>query len=200
MFLRSVGALCSCSAGLHAESSSSGIPLHPSGVDTTIRSPSNSGDAKEVEGGECAMSYGVAESFRPAGTCVELGQRPSRCQLQRATTDRHLSMAGSESLEEAYPELQPQRMSAGLGPFQQQQQTFKVWQPQRAARSNRPNTPSDGSNTMASRPPTQAVLIPRHVSMCFSGTGCSAPQQTATSAWLAPSPWRKPTQNCSRRG
>ena len=46
----------------------------------------------------------------------------------------------------------------------QQQQTFKVWQPQRAARSNRPNTPSDGSNTMASRPPTQAVLIPRHVS------------------------------------
>ena len=26
-----------------------------------------------------------------------------------------------------------------------QQQTFKVWQPQRAARSKRPNTPSDGS-------------------------------------------------------
>ena len=30
---------------------------------------------------------------------------------------------------------------------QQQQQTFKVWQPPRAARSNRPNTPSDGSKT-----------------------------------------------------
>ena len=32
-----------------------------------------------------------------------------------------------------------------LGYVQQQQQTFKVWQPQRAARSKRPNTPSDGS-------------------------------------------------------
>ena len=31
--------------------------------------------------------------------------------------------------------------------LQQQQQTFKVWQPPRAARSNRPNTPSDGSKT-----------------------------------------------------
>ena len=32
-----------------------------------------------------------------------------------------------------------------LGILQQQQQTFKVWQPQRGARSKRPNTPSDGS-------------------------------------------------------
>jgi hypothetical protein len=30
-----------------------------------------------------------------------------------------------------------------------QRNTFKVWQPRRAARSERPNTPSDGTKTMA---------------------------------------------------
>ena len=47
---------------------------------------------------------------------------------------------------------------------QQQQQTFKVWQPQRAARSKRPNTPSDGSKHNGFQTTNQAVLIPKHVS------------------------------------
>ena len=46
----------------------------------------------------------------------------------------------------------------------QQQQTFKVWQPQRAARSKRPNTPSDGSKHNGFQTTNQAVLIPKHVS------------------------------------
>ena len=47
---------------------------------------------------------------------------------------------------------------------QQQQQTYKVWQPQRAARSKRPNTPSDGSKHNGFQTTNQAVLIPKHVS------------------------------------
>ena len=48
---------------------------------------------------------------------------------------------------------------------QQQQQTFKVWQPQRAARSKRPNTPSDGSKHNGFQTTSQAVLlISKHVS------------------------------------
>ena len=47
---------------------------------------------------------------------------------------------------------------------QQQQQTFKVWQPQRAARSKRPNTPSDGSKHNGFQTTNLAVLIPKHVS------------------------------------
>ena len=39
----------------------------------------------------------------------------------------------------------------------QQQQTFKVWQPQRAARSKRPNTPSDGSKHNGFQTTNQAV-------------------------------------------
>ena len=50
------------------------------------------------------------------------------------------------------------------GSQQQQQQTFKVWQPQRAARSKRPNTPSDGSKHNGFQTTNQAVLIPKHVS------------------------------------
>ena len=42
------------------------------------------------------------------------------------------------------------------------QQTFKVWQPQRAARSKRPNTPSDGSKHNGFQTTNQAVLIPKH--------------------------------------
>ena len=45
----------------------------------------------------------------------------------------------------------------------EQQQTFKVWQPQRAARSKRPNTPSDGSKHNGFQTTNQAVLIPKHV-------------------------------------
>ena len=40
----------------------------------------------------------------------------------------------------------------------QNKQTFKVWQPQRAARSKPLNTPSDGAkNTMDSRPPSKWI-------------------------------------------
>ena len=53
---------------------------------------------------------------------------------------------------------------AGCPVRQQQQQTFKVWQPQRAARSKRPNTPSDGSKHNGFQTTNQAVLIPKHVS------------------------------------
>ena len=35
----------------------------------------------------------------------------------------------------------------GKGKLKHNKQTFKVWQPPRAARSNRPNTPSDGAKT-----------------------------------------------------
>ena len=42
--------------------------------------------------------------------------------------------------------------------------TNKVWQPQRAARSKRPNTPSDGSKHNGFQTTNQAVLIPKHVS------------------------------------
>ena len=44
------------------------------------------------------------------------------------------------------------------------QQTFKVWQPQRAARSKRPNTPSDGSKHNGFQTTNLAVLILKHVS------------------------------------
>ena len=46
----------------------------------------------------------------------------------------------------------------------QQQQALQVWQPQRAARSKRPNTPSDGSKHNGFQTTNQAVLIPKHVS------------------------------------
>ena len=39
------------------------------------------------------------------------------------------------------------------------QQTFKVWQPQRAARSKRPNTPSDGSKHNGFQTTNQALYI-----------------------------------------
>ena len=47
---------------------------------------------------------------------------------------------------------------------QTNKQTFKVWQPQRAARSKRPNTPSDGSKNNGIHTTNQVVLIPKHVS------------------------------------
>ena len=47
---------------------------------------------------------------------------------------------------------------------QTNKQTFKVRQPQRAARSKRPNTPSDGSKHNGFQTTNQAVLIPKHVS------------------------------------
>ena len=55
-------------------------------------------------------------------------------------------------------------MASHQSVMQQQQQTFKVWQPQRAARSKRPNTPSDGSKHNGFQTTNQAVLIPKHVS------------------------------------
>ena len=51
-----------------------------------------------------------------------------------------------------------------VNPTQANKQTFKVWQPQRAARSKRPNTPSDGSKHNGFQTTNQAVLIPKHVS------------------------------------
>ena len=48
--------------------------------------------------------------------------------------------------------------------IQQQPQIFKVWQPQRAARSKRPNTPSEGSKHNGFQTTNQAVLTPKHVS------------------------------------
>ena len=47
---------------------------------------------------------------------------------------------------------------------QTNKQKCKVWQPQRAARSKRPNTPSDGSKHNGFQTTNQAVLIPKHVS------------------------------------
>ena len=59
--------------------------------------------------------------------------------------------------------VSPPHMYHPRRPAHQQQQTFKVWQPQRAARSKRPNTPSDGSKHNGFQTTNQAVLIPKHV-------------------------------------
>ena len=61
-------------------------------------------------------------------------------------------------VEEQWDVIGPQVGSCNIT-----EQAFKVRQPQRAARSKQPNTPSDGSKHNGFQTTNHAELIPKHV-------------------------------------
>ena len=107
---------------------------------------------------------------------MSAGLGPSQRRLQRATTDRHLSMAGSEPLEEAYPELQPQRMSAGLGLSQRRLQR---------ATTDRHLSMAGSESLEEAYPDQQPPTMSSHTGCC-SQEPASASQSEAFSG---PEPW-----------
>jgi len=81
-----------------------------------------------------------------------------------------LLQVASQNIHTKCMDLPMPLCAAGPSCEVQQQQTFKVWQPQRAARSKRPNTPSDGSkhNGYNAAKALQKPLLLNKLSNCIA--------------------------------
>ena len=117
-------------------------------------------------GGERRGAHGAVSA--PGGG----GKRANRAKLQRTLTDRHLSMTGAETLEEAYPELQPRKLST----HGSQQQLQLIQQQQQQAGFSGAGLEGDGDGSTAWS--DQGYVKPQPVFRHSSKPGLIRPKHT----------------------